>query len=164
MRAVVSEQMSRGEAAQALDEIQRRQQQVIDLATIPAWYWWAIGGLMVVLGVGVDIRTPAAIGITVPVFVVGLLAVNGWVIGRAYRHAQLRNGLADGRGVLAILGFVAVIVGGTIGLAFALRGSGVHYPATWACLAGGLVMGLGGPALNRWLRRVMLGNRAGGAR
>jgi hypothetical protein len=160
----MSEQMSPGEAAQALDEIKRRQQQVIDLAAIPAWYWWAIGGLMVVLGAGVDIRTPAAIGITVPVFVVGLLAVNGWVIGRAYGHGQLRNGLIDGRGVLSILGFVAVIVGGTIGLAFALRGSGVHYPATWACLAGGLVMGLGGPVLNRWLRRVMLGNRAGSAR
>jgi hypothetical protein len=160
----MSEQMSPGEAAQALDEIQRRQQQVIDLAAIPAWYWWAVGGLMVVLGVGVDIRTPAAIGITVPVFVVGMLAVNGWVIGRAYRQAQIRNGLLDGRGVLAILGFVAVIVGGTIGLAFALRGAGVDYPATWACLAGGLVMGLGGPVLNRWLRRVMLGNRAGSAR
>jgi hypothetical protein len=156
--------MSPGEAGQALDEIQRRQQQVIDLATIPAWYWLAIGGLMVVLGVGVDIRTPLAIAITVPVFVVGLLAVNGWVIGRAYRHAQLRNGLIDGRGVLSILGFVAVIVGGTIGLAFALRGAGVHYPATWACLAGGFVMWLGGPFLNRRLRRVMLSNRAGSAR
>ena len=160
----MSEQMSPGEAAQALDEIQRRQQQVIDLAIIPAWYWWAVGGLMVVLGVGVDIRTPTALGITIPVFVVGMLAVNGWVIGRAFRHAQLRNGLIDGRGVVAILGFVAVVVGGTIGLAFALRAAGVHYPATWACLAGGLVMGLGGPILNRWLRRVMLGNRAGVAR
>jgi hypothetical protein len=57
-----------------------------------------------------------------------------------------------------------VIAGGTIGLAFALRGAGAHYPATWACLAGGLVMGLAGPVLNRWLRRVMLGNRAGSAR
>ena len=63
-----------------------------------------------------------------------------------------------------ILGFVAAIVGATIGLAFALRGAGVHYPATWACLAGGLIMGLGGPVLNRRLRRVMLGNRAGSAR
>jgi hypothetical protein len=160
----VSEQMSPGEAAQALDEIQRRQRQVIDLVAIPAWYWWAVGGLMVVLGVGVDIRTPAAIGITVPVFTVGLLAVDGWVFGRAYRHAQLRNGLLDGRGVLSILGFVAMIVGGTIGLSFALRAAGVHYPATWACLAGGLVIGLAGPVLNRWLRRVMLGNRAGSAR
>jgi len=161
---VMSEQLSPGEAAQALDEIQRRQQQVIDLAAIPAWYWWAVGGLMVVLGAGVDIRTPTAIGVAVPVFVVGLLAVNGWVIVRAFRHAQLRNGLLDGRAVVSILGFVAVIAGGTIGLAFALRAGGVHYPATWACLAGGLVMGLAGPALNRALRRVMLSNRAGSAR
>lgn len=155
---------SPGEAAQALEEIQRRQQQVIDLATIPRWYWWAVGALMVVLGVGVDIRTPAALGTTVPVFVIGLLAANGWVIGRAYRHAQLRNGLVDGRAVVSILAFVAVIAGGTIGLAFALRGAGVHHPATWACVAGGVVMGAAGPFLNRSLRRVMLGNRAGSAR
>jgi hypothetical protein len=37
----MGEQLSPGEAARALDEIQRRQQQVIDLAAIPAWYWWA---------------------------------------------------------------------------------------------------------------------------
>src|SRR5262250_133381 len=154
----MSEQMSPGEAAQALDEIQRRQQQVIDLAAIPAWYWWAVGGLMVVLGVGVDIRTPAAIGITVPVFVVVMLAVDGGGFGRAYRRAQLRNGLLAGRAVLSILGGVTVVVGGTVGVAFALRGAGVHYPATWACLAGGLIMGLGGPVLNRWLRRGMRGN------
>jgi len=160
----MSGEMGPGEAARALDEIQRRQQLVIDLATIPGWYWWAVGALMVVLGVGVDIRTPVAIGITVPVFVVGMLAVDGWVLGRAFRRAQVHNGLLDGRGVLSILGFVAVIVGGTIGLAFALRAAGVHYPATWACLAGGLVIGLGGPVLNRRLRRVMLGNRAGAAR
>jgi len=50
------------EAAQALAEIQRRQQQVIDQATVPGWYWWSVGALMVVLAVGVDIRTPGALG------------------------------------------------------------------------------------------------------
>src|SRR5215469_1546943 len=160
----MSEQVSPGEAAQALDEIRRRQRQVIDLAAIPAWYWWAVGGLMVVLGAGVDIRTPTALGVAAPVFVVGMLAVNGLVIGRAFRRAQPRSGLLDGRGVVAILTFVAVIAGGTIGLAYAFRAAGVHYPATWACLVGGLVMGLAGPALNRALRRVMLSNRAGSVR
>jgi hypothetical protein len=159
----MSEQMSPGETAQALDEIQRRQQQVIDLATIPAWYWWAVGGLMVVLAVGVDSRAPAAVAATVSVFVLGILAATGWVVGRAFRHAQLRNGLLDGRGVLAILGFVALIVGATLAIAFALRAAGVSHPATLACLAGGFAMGLGGPVLMRILRRVMLGNRAGSA-
>jgi hypothetical protein len=155
---------SPAEAAQALADIQLRQQQVIDLAMIPAWYWWAVGALMVVLAAGVDSRTPAAIAMSIPVFVLGILAATGWVAGRAFRHAQLRNGLLDERAVLVILGFVGLIAGGTIGLAFGLRAAGVGYPATLACLAGGVVLGFGGPVLMRWLRTVMLGNRTGAAR
>jgi hypothetical protein len=153
-----------GDAAWALGEVRARQQQVIDQATIPAWYWWAVGVLMVVLAVGVDIRTSAAIGTAVPVFVVGLLAATGAAVRGQFRQARLRNGLLDGRGVAAILGFVALIVGGTLGIAFALRAGGVHYPATLACAVGGIVMGLGGPVLMRTLRRIMLGNRAGSPR
>lgn len=153
-----------GDAARALADIRRRQQQVIDQATVPGWYWWAVGALMVVLAVGVDIRTGAAVGAAVPVFVVGLLAATGVAVRGQFRQARLRNGLLDGRGVAAILGFVALIVGGTIGIAFALRAGGIHYPATLACLAGGTVMGLSGPVLMRTLRRIMLGNRAGSPR
>jgi hypothetical protein len=164
----MTERTGPGEAAQALEEIQRRQQQVIDLAMIPVWYWWAVGALMVVLAVGVDAHRPAALAVTVPLFVLGILSATGWVVGRAFRQAQLSNGLLAARGVLAILGFVAVIVAGTLGLAFGLRAGGVSHPATLACLAGGLAgglaMGAGGPALMRALRRIMLGNRAGSAR
>src|SRR6266700_8416917 len=111
----MSNEPSPAEAAQALADIQLRQQQVIDLAMIPVWYWWAVGALMVVLAAGVDSRAPLAVGLSVTVFVLGILAATGWVVGRAFRHAQLRNGLLDGRAVLAILGFVALIAGGTIG-------------------------------------------------
>ena len=52
----------------------------------------------------------------------------------------------------------------TLALAFALRAAHVRYPATWACLAGGIPMGLGGPVLMRRLRRIMLGNRTGSPR
>ena len=45
----MSDEVSPAEAAQALADIQLRQQQVIDLAMIPAWYWWAVGALMVVV-------------------------------------------------------------------------------------------------------------------
>jgi len=160
----MSDEVSPAEAAQALANIQLRQQQVIDLVTIPAWYWWAVGGLMVVLAFGVDSHSPVVIGLTVPVFVLGILAATGWVVGHAFRHAQIRNGMLDGRAVAAILGFDALIVGGTIGLAFGLRAAGVGHPATLACVAGGLVMGLGGPVLMRRLRAIMLGNRTGAAR
>jgi len=152
------------EAARALAEIQRRQQQVIDQATVPGWYWWSVGALMVVLAVGVDIRTPAALGGAVAVFVVGLLSATGVVVRNQFLRARLRDGLLDGRAVVAILGFVALIVGFTLGLAFGLRAVGVHYPATLACLAGGIALGLGGPVLMRTLRRIMLGNRVGSTR
>ena len=160
----MSDEVSPAEAAQALADIQLRQQQVIDLVTIPAWYWWAVGGLMVVLAFGVDSHSPVVIGLTVPVFVLGILAATGWVVGHAFRHAQIRNGMLDGRAVVAILGFDALIVGGTIALALGLRAAGVGHPATLACVAGGLVMGAGGPVLMRRLRAIMLGNRTGAAR
>jgi hypothetical protein len=160
----MGDEVSPAEAARALADIQLRQQQVIDLAMIPAWYWWAVGALMVVLALGVDSHSPVAIGLTVPVFVLGMLAATGWVVSRAFRHAQLRNGLIDGRAVVSILGFVALIVVVTIGLAFGLRAAGASHPATLACVAGGLVMGAGGPVLMRRLRAIMLGNRTGAAR
>lgn len=160
----MSEEPGPLEAAQALAEIQRRQQQIIDLAAVPAWYWWAVGGLMVVLAAGVDIRRAAAVGAATAFFVAGLLAATGWGVVRPFRHAQLRNGLLDTRGVLAILGFVAVVVGISLGIAYGLRAAGTPFPATLGCLAGGLVMGLGGPALTRVLRRIMLGNRTGAGR
>jgi len=152
------------EAAEALAEIQRCQQQVIDQATVPGWYWWSVGALMVVLAVGVDTRTPAVLGVAVAVFVVGLLSATGVVVRSQFLRARLRDGLLDGRGVVAILGFVALIVGCTLGLAFGLRAAGVSHPATLACLAGGIALGLGGPVLMRMLRQIMLGNRAGSTR
>lgn len=153
-----------GEAAEALAEIRRRQEQVIDQATVPGWYWWSVGALMVILAVGIDNRAPAVLAGTITVFVVGLLAATGLIVRGQVLQARLRNELLDGRGVVAILAFVALIVGCTLGVAFGMRAAGVPYPATLACLAGGTAMGLGGPVLMRALRRIMLGNRAGSAR
>ena len=150
-----------GEAADALAEIRKRQQQVIDRAIVPTWYWWVVGALMVVLAVGVDTRTHLALGITIPVFVVGMLAATGVAVRSQVLDARVHGGLLDGTAVIAILVFVALIVGCTLGIAFGLRAAGVSYPATIACAAGGVAMGLGGRVLNRQLRRIMLDNRAG---
>jgi len=157
----VNSDLHPGEAADALAEIHKRQQQVIDRALVPAWYWWVVGALMVVLAVGVDIRSHLALGITIPVFVVGLLAATGVAVRSQVLDARVHGGLLDGTGVMAILGFVALIVGCSLGIAFGLRAAGASYPATIGCGVGGLMMGIGGPVLNRQLRRIMLGNRAG---
>lgn len=150
-----------GEAAEALAEIHKRQQQVINRAVVPAWYWWAVGALMVVLAVGVDTKTHLALGITIPVFVVGILAATGVAIRSQFLDARVHGKLLDGTAVIAILIFVALIVGCSLGIAFGLQAAGASYPATIGCGVGGLMMGLGGPVLNRHLRRIMLGNSAG---
>jgi len=157
----VNGELHPGEAADALAEIRRRQQQVINRAIVPPWYWWVVGALMVILAVGVDTRPHLALGITIPVFVAGMLAATGAAVRGQFLDARVHNELLDGTGVMAILVFDALIVGCTIGIAFALRAAGVSHPATIACAAGGVAMGLGGPVLNRQLRRIMLGNRAG---
>jgi hypothetical protein len=137
---------------------------VIDLATIPAWYWWAVAAEMVALSLVVDRvgRRPLVVAVGVLAFVL----VGGVVTGRAvlggWRRAQWRNDLLGGRGALTIVVFVDLAVGCTLGLAFALRAAGVAYPATLGSLLGGAVLVAGGPAVTRTLRRIMLGNRAGG--
>ena len=152
------------QAGQALADVRRRQQQVIDLANIPNWYWWVVGALMVVLAAGVDTQRELITGAAVSVFVIGIVATTLYVTVRPSRRAHLRNGILDVRGVLAIVSFVAVVIAVTLGVAFPLQAAGVSTPALVGCLAGGLVMGMGGPRLMRYLRKVMLDNRAGSAR
>src|SRR5215813_508162 len=103
----MNDELHSRDAARALAEIQKRQQQVIDIATVPSWYWWAVGALMVILAVGVDNRTTIALGVTIPVFVLGMLVATGAVIRGQFRDARVSSDLLDGRGVLAILGFAA---------------------------------------------------------
>ena len=42
------------EAAAELAEIQRRQEQVIKTALVPAWYWWVIAAAIVAIGAARD--------------------------------------------------------------------------------------------------------------
>jgi uncharacterized membrane protein len=157
----MSERMLPEDAARALAEVDRRQRQVIAVAALPAWYWWTVGALMVVLAVGVDVRTDTSLGIAVPVFVVGILAATGTVLFGAFRRALPRNDLLVPQGVFAILGFVGLTVGVTLAVSLSLQAAGVPYPATSGCVLGALVMGIGGPLLSRYLTRVMLRNRHG---
>jgi hypothetical protein len=160
----MSEQVRPDEAAQALAEIRQRQRQVIDLAMLPTWYWWIVAALVVGLSATVDAarHRPVVIGLAARAFALGILGVTGRVVLGAWRRAQWRNQLLGGRGVLAIVGFVGLVVGTTLGTAFALQAAGVRGAATLASLVGAAVMITGGPVLTRVLRRLMLDNQARG--
>jgi hypothetical protein len=146
------------EAADALASVGFHQQQVIDAVGVPSWYWWALGGLMVALGISVDTRAPVAVGIGVAVFVVVVVSLTLSVATTAGR-AQVRNDLLGYRGVRLILRFVAVVVGVSLITAFVLQAVGFRWAASTGTLVGGLLVALGGPWLTRQLREIMLSRR-----
>ena len=158
------EELRPDEAARALTEIRQRQEQVIKLAIIPTWYWWAIAGLMVGFSAAIDSHRRLAVDIGTSLFVIGVLTATGWVVIGGLRRAQLRNELLGPIGVLAILGFVATVLAVSLPTAFALQAAGLRYPATLGVLVGAVLMVVGGPLLMRYLQRIMLAKRAGSQR
>jgi hypothetical protein len=117
---------------------------------------------MIGLGLAVDSRNRIALGIVIPVFVVGVCAASLKVALAGLRGVQPRRDLVDPAGVLAILEFVAITVGLSLGVAFTARAAGWPLPGTLGVAVGAVSLMIGGPWLNRYLRRRMLHNRAGG--
>lgn len=150
------------EAAGALTEIARRREQVVTLTIIPTWFWWATAVLMVGFSVAVETRRPVVVGTATVAFVFGILMVIGRLVLGILRRAQPRNDLLGPAGVLAVLGFVAVVLAVSLPTSFALKAAGVRHPATAGILMAGVCMVVCGPLLTRYLRRLMLDNRAGG--
>jgi hypothetical protein len=153
------------EATSALAQIRQQQGKVIDAVLVPSWYWWAVAAGMVAIGAATDTREAVVLAVVIPIAAVLIAALTAAMIFGAYRHAQVRSSeLLGGRGAVAIVGFVWLVVGLTLGIGFALRASGANLPATIATAIGGAVLVAGGPFLMRKLREIMLGNRAGRAR
>ncbi|WP_155375714.1 hypothetical protein [Catellatospora vulcania] len=154
----MTEQLRPDEAAQALARIREQQEQVIDALSIPDWYWWLLGGLILALTAAVESGNPTTIGVGVTVFVLGMLAGTGWVV-RGSLRVKVRNALLGARGIGLILGFVALTVAVSLGLAFSLQAAQIGYPATWGTLVSAVMLVVGGPLLTRALRRTMLDRR-----
>jgi hypothetical protein len=151
----MSEEVNPHEAAQALTEIGQRQAQVIDVSVIPAWYWWSVGVLMVGFSASVESRQPVAIAVGSTIFGVGLLWSTLALVRRSVARVKPRNDLIRPEGVLAILGFVALILAAAMPTAFILEAAGAAYPATIGITCGAVVLVIGGPLLMRYLRKVM---------
>jgi hypothetical protein len=147
--------MEPAEARQALAEMERRQEQVIEGALVPNWYWWAVALLAVGLGVGVDTRDPIAVAVTGGLFGLGIPILTVWIAFGGRRHVKAHGRLLGSRGGGLIVGFVWLVVGGTLGLAFALEAANVRTAGTLSTLACAIVLVIGGPALMRRLRGIM---------
>jgi len=153
------------EAASVLAGIRQQQEQVINAVLVPAWYWWAVAAGMVAIGAATDTHRAVVLAVIIPIVAVIIAALTFGMIFGTYRRAQVRSSeMLGDRGALIIVGFVWLVVGLTLGLGFGLRAAGTPVPATIATVIGGAVLAVGGPALMRRLRTIMLSNRAGSRR
>lgn len=154
--------MKPAEARKALAEMERRQDQVIEGTLVPNWYWWAVALLSVGLGVGVDTRDPTATAVAAGIFAVGVSVLTVWIAFGGRRHVKVHQRLLGSRGAGLIVGFVWLVVGGTLGLAYVLEAANVEYAATLSTLACAIALVVGGPALMRRLRGIMRRQAGGG--
>ena len=160
----MNEQPPPREAAEALAEIRQRQEQVIERALTPNWFWWATGLLVVGFSTAVETGNGLVIAIGTTLFVLGICAEVGVVVVRATRHPQPRSALIGNAGALAIAVFVLGVLAVTLPASLAFAALGTPYAATWGSLVCAVLLGVGGPVLMRHLRTRMLDRAATGSR
>jgi hypothetical protein len=150
----MSESIHPDEAARALAEVRRRREQVTVLSRIPGWFRWTVALLAIAMATGLDTGKSLFAGVGVTVFVLGLLAALGMVLGRGWRKATPRRDLWGPRAALVIVAFVALILLVNLPTAFIMQAAGSPMPATIGALAGAVVIIVGGPLVARYLHRL----------
>ena len=145
------------EAAAALAEIQRRQEQVIKAVLVPVWYWWALAAPIVAIGAARDSGNLVVQAITIPLAVLVLAVLVGAAIPELRRRVKVHTApQTDARVFAAIFGMMVLVDGVILGTAASLASAHNPYPATIACAAGAAVLVIAGPLVNRYVRRLML--------
>jgi hypothetical protein len=161
----MNDQVEPADAARALDEIDRRREQVIRRKVFPAWWWWAYAVLFTEFAAAVESGRGVVLGIGIALFVAGSLVVDV-PVRRAARAAAPRRGLAPGsarRTLIGLAAFVAVLLGVGLATGLGLKAAGVPHPGAIAGAVTGVVFAVGGPMLVR-LGEAMLVRRSGSRR
>lgn len=107
------------------------------------------------LGVGVDSGDAAINGATAGIFAVGVSMLTVWIAFGGRRHVKVHDRLLGARGAGLIVGFVGLVVVGTLGLAFALQAADVSVAGTVATVVCAIALIVGGPVLMRRLQEMM---------
>jgi hypothetical protein len=157
------QRLEAGDAANELAEIQGQQAGVIDAVLVPGWYWWAVGLLIVPIGVAADSHQRAATALIAVVMALIIAALSVWMVSGAYPGARVHPSTLGSAGALYIVGFVWLVVGVSLVVAFGLQAARVGYPATIGTVLAAVMLIAGGPILMSRLRRSMVA-RSSGAR
>jgi hypothetical protein len=146
------------EAAAELAEVARRQGQVIKAVLVPIWYWWVMAAAMIAYGAARDSGDLLVQATVIPLAVLVMAVLTGAMIPAVRRRVQVHSATQPGaRGAAAIFGLILLVDGAILGTAASLAAAGFPYPGTIGCAAGAAVLVIAGPLVNRYLRRLMLG-------
>jgi hypothetical protein len=161
---VKEERLQSSGAASELAEIDRLQAGVIQSVLVPRWYWWAVGLLLIPLGIAADSHERRAAPYVVVVVALIIAALTVWMITGAYRGARIHPATLGSGGSLYIVGFVWLVVGTTLLVAFGLQAARLPYPATLGTILAAAMLIVGGPKLMSQLRRTMVERSAAAPR
>jgi len=145
------------EAAAELAEIRREQEQVIKTALVPAWYWWAYAVAIVAYGVGRDSGGTAVKATVITLAVLAMVVLSAVMIPEVHRRVKVHlDPQPQARLTAAVIGLIILVTLVTGFTAIALVDARVPYPVTIACAAGGAVLVIAGPLVNRYMHKLML--------
>ena len=154
----MKDRLESSDAASELAEIGRRQAGVIETVLIPGWFWWVVGLLLIPIGVAVDSRQRTATAVVAIIVVLIVAALSVWMITGRYRGARIHPATLGSAGSLYLVGFIWLVVGVSLVVAFGLQAMGVSLPATIGTILAAALLIIGGPLLMSRLRNVMVQN------
>jgi len=155
------ERLDAGDAARELAEITKRQAGVIDAVLVPRWYWWVVGILLVPIGLAADSHQRTATALVAVLIALLIAGISVWMVSGAYPGARVHPAVLGAPGALYIVGFVWLVVGVSLVVAFGLQAADVAYPATIGTALAAVMLIGGGPILMSRLRRSMVARSAG---
>jgi hypothetical protein len=150
------QRLEAGDAARELKEIDKRQAGVIDAVLVPRWYWWVVGLLLLPIGVATDSHQRTATAFVAVLVALVIAGLSVWMVSGAHPGARIHPATLGSAGALYIVGFVWIVVGVSLVVAFGLQAAGIAYPATIGTALAGVMLIAGGPILMSRLRRSMV--------
>lgn len=146
--------ISETEARFALSSIEWRRHQVVAEIDVPLWYWFALAGGWVVLGVLADFGPGWATIAGTLLFGAAHAVVAPRVLTGRRGSSQLsvHGNLVSGWIPMLIIGFLVVMTVATVALALLLHADGARHPATLAGVVVAALVLCGGPTLMSHVR------------
>jgi hypothetical protein len=143
------------DARLALDVVEHRRQQVVAEIDVPAWYWVSMATGWVVLGLLATWAPAWAAAAGTLVFGTVHAAIAPGVVAGRRGSGQLsvRRDVVGRQVTVLVLGFLAVMVIATVGIALVLEADGAEHPSVIASVVVAALVLVGGPGLVDRARR-----------